>query len=142
MILINWLRHNRTIRDEDYSVRSFNPLYDLERLQRWTKEWNVPSVDPKDLPKIGLISKEIAMGFLTTTNSNFAILDYYITDKNALKNEREAALQSVTKSLIRIAKEDGFDKIIAITDNPAIFKYCNYFGFKDLGRSQVFARRL
>lgn len=114
----------------------------LPMLNTWFKQWGQPQVTFMDLPPIGFIYKNIAAGFLSITDTEVAILDYYVVDKNAYKEDRTLGLKKITEKLIAFAMADHCTKIMAITNNPAIFKYCEHFGLKDLGPSHVFVRGL
>lgn len=91
------------------------------------------------LPEYGLIATEggipIAMGFLRCIEGSMAMLDSYITNKNASSHQRNRALDIITGKLINIAYQNNVLKLIAFSDEPNISDRASDYGF--LSRSST-----
>lgn len=101
---------------------------DHDEINSWYYEWNMPPLKDSEFPKLGF-TNGIAAGFLVQTDSMVCFLDGYISNREALKEDREKAICEITEALLQSAKDLGFKRIIAISTQKAILKYCDMHGF-------------
>lgn len=117
----------------DKIIRDFNHEEDYDAFSSWylEREEMPPPVDM--LPTHGIMVDGIGAGFLVATDANLAFLDFYITNKNATKLERDFALDIITRRLIEIGESLGCTNFKADTRVPAIVARAKKFGFKEIG---------
>jgi hypothetical protein len=116
--------------------------HDYEQITRWYKRRALVSPVPGYLPKTGFIVDDIAAGFLYLTDSRLGILDCFISNPTSEQDERDAALNLITKSLLTAAVNLECKAIKADTQSRAIAKRAMNHGFKYVGDFSAFIREL
>lgn len=118
----------RLLNDTDYDI-----------LVEWWKGW--PSwknaVPPKDmLPQNGqggvMVYKDdtnICAGFLYTTNSKIAWLEFIISNPQYRGEHRKEAIKTTIDTLCYMAKELGFGAVFTSVKHPSLIKYFKDYGF-------------
>lgn len=106
---------------------------DYEEISNWYEKWGSPTPPYDSLPTNGLIRKGIAAGFLVTTDSSVGILDFYISNRFADRNERNKTLDEITKRLIALGLRQGLKYFKCDTQIDAIKDRAKKHGFKHIG---------
>lgn len=106
-------------------------------LDHWWKLHNLPTIPKASLPNCGYLVQGLAAGFLYQTDSDVAFIENFISNPKAPWNQRGAALDAVTQSLVEFAKSTGIRHLMALTTSQAIYERAVRFGFKPQGAFQV-----
>jgi hypothetical protein len=93
------------------------------------------------LSKTGFITQEAA-GFLYLTNSTVGIADVFITDPEAPKEQRRAALELLSQTIISFAKNQGVQLLKADSQFPSMVQLSIDLGFKSSGTYESFYKEL
>jgi hypothetical protein len=129
------------MRDFCLVIRSFEPS-DLATINGWYRQYGMPELTLNSLPKTGFIVEGIAAGFLFITDANLALMDAYIANPEASKEERKQALDKVTDALLEQARLSGINRVLALTKREVIEERCQNYNFKSLGSYQLFVKEL
>ena len=115
----------RKIREDDY----------LE-LVDWLKSYNWKVIPPKEiLPKNGFMAfdgeKNLAACYIYyANNAPFAFMSWYFTNRNATRDERFMALNSVVSACQKEANEQGSKFIFTYANLEPIEKMLEFNGFE------------
>jgi hypothetical protein len=107
-------------------VRLYEPS-DYETVKAWWIEWGWQPVPEASLPQIGAIIDGKAAAWLYQTDSNLAIIDWFITSKD--KEGREEAKQTIIEGLTNAARRLGYGAVITFVRNPHLIKSFEHCGF-------------
>ncbi len=121
----------RKYRDQDYPV-----------LCKWFKDREMLHPDKWFFSDIGFIVEGIGAGFLYTTNSGIAHVDGYITNKEANYQDRQDAIESITRAIIFTAIEKGVKLLCFSTQLKSIEELAPKFDASYIGSHTCFAKRL
>lgn len=113
------------VRDYDYK--------DYNQISSWFHAWGIKPIPEEMLPKLGAIVDSVAVGFLYQTDSDMAVLDSYLSNPKAEKEDKNLALDAITDLLITKAKQLGFTVIKCDTTLETIKYRAKKFGFKENG---------
>jgi len=100
------------------SVRMYTPE-DFAEVSGWAKERG-QEYSADLLPPTGVIIPGIAAYFLYTTNSKTCFLENLISNPNTSSIERDKAIEVVTHTLVRFAREQGYTVAYACTNAPIV----------------------
>ena len=93
-------------------VRLFDKKKDYKILCEWWEDWGLPQHHPDALSETGIIvSKDgvdICSGFIYSTDSYIAWLEFVTINKKTTKKQREGVLEKLGEVLIEKAKAMGF----------------------------------
>ena len=103
---------------------------------------NIPAPDMETLPTIGYIWPGVAAGFLYMTDSSIAIIDNFITGKQAERVAKDKALDEIVLALLAAAKASGSQIVKCDTNIHAIKQRATKHGFDCIGSYQSFVRRV
>lgn len=109
--------------------REFN-ISDLSSMNTWLIARNLPQKKIMDLPVYGLIVEGLAVGFLVETDSCFALLDFFVSNPEADRNDRKVALTMIAAEMVEIAKEKGFETLLTYSKIAATQAIAADVGFK------------
>lgn len=110
----------RLYKDEDYPT-----------LKKWLGDRNLGDI-PKDyLPEVGLIVPGLAVGFLLTTDTPLAFLEYFVSNPLANQDDRQEAIYQIAKELIEYAKHIGVEIVQMNSTAKTIIDQAVNLGFKD-----------
>jgi len=110
---------------------------DYETLCKWWIDWGWQPI-PKDfLPQNGeggiMVMDEdipVVAGFLFTTNSKIAWLEFIISNKNyTIKEKRKESIFVLINTLTDIAKNSGFKYVYTILKNESLIKAYEEVGY-------------
>lgn len=122
-------------------ARMFEPG-DYSQLKRWCFDRDVEAPPIELLSDTGIIVDEIAVGFLYLTNSAVGMLEGFLTNPKADKNDRNEALNSITLNLIKLAEQSGCKLLKCDTRAEEIVNRAKSFGFNELGQYKTCVREL
>lgn len=101
-------------------MKQFNPGIDLETINHWLELRGEEKMLRGNLPMIGLIEPDIAVGFLFQAECHFCFLDGFVTNPEAKSEKRSLAIDEITRQLIRQAKLLGFANVAILTKQPSL----------------------
>ena len=113
-------------------VNTFDESHYLD-LCRWWESHGMPIVPMDHLSTHGRVVDNIAAGFLIATDTPLAILDFFITNPESSKEDRDKALDELTQTLIKDAKVLGYDVLMASSKISAVVERAKKNGFKSIG---------
>lgn len=97
--------------------RVFDKQKDYNTLCSWWDDWNLPHHPPEALSSNGIIiSKDgvdICSGFLYSTDSYFAWIEFVMMNKRVTKLQRKGCLEFLGDLLIKSADQLGFKVVYA-----------------------------
>jgi len=113
-------------------IRPFVPhLYPT--LVSWWLNHDWPSIPLNYLPKTGVViyGKEVPVcaGFLYSTDSDVAIIEWIISNPHTAKLERRAALVLLIEALCQEAKNRGFKSVFTFASHPRLIEELDSAGF-------------
>lgn len=101
-------------------IVKFEKIEHYEDVCYWWSQHDWSQLPRDALPKTGFIVEGVAAGFLYKTDSQFAILEFIISNKNAKKEDRKQAVDLVVKNLIDEAKNSGYNLIFSSICHPSL----------------------
>lgn len=106
---------------------------DHSMLSEWWKDHGWPTIPLSFLPKLGIVVYvnfiPCAIGFLYTTNSDIAIMEWIVTNKKASAFDRSSALDTLIEELTHRAKEAGFKAVMTFLRHPRLMDRVAGHGF-------------
>jgi len=105
---------------------------DFKEIVSWHKTHGM-SVDPSLFPKTGFIEPGIACGFIYITGTPVGFIEGYCSNPDADPHDRNEALDSITVSIIDLAKNVGIKVLKAETSDNTILLRAIRHGYKTLG---------
>lgn len=120
-------------------VRNF-VTSDLEEINTWLADRGLNKLEIKCLPRHGKIVDGLAVGFLIQTDTQTAIIDFYISNSKADKADTNKALDEITFKLISEANALGFKNIKCTTQIMSIRDRAKKLGFKYLGEFSTYIK--
>lgn len=129
----------RLLKDEDYPV-----------LCEWWADNNFPAPPKEMLPQNGLggvmITKkgiDICAGFIYTTNSKIAWMEFIVANYNYREKDRKEAIMLLIDNLCYIAQNLGFKAVFSSVKNPFLINHFKNSGFSvDCAKSTEMVKRL
>jgi hypothetical protein len=109
------------------TIRLYNHNQDYDTICRWFAAWGWPAIPQESLPKIGAIN-DIAAAWLYQTDSDIALIEWFVTDKDA-KDNREEAKQDIISFLTVAANRMGFKNVLTFIRNPNLIRSFEKNGF-------------
>ena len=108
-----------------YSAKDYGLIRD------WASMRQENAIDAKYLPKLGLVSQGVAVGFLQQTNTPIAYLEFFMTNPQANAFKRGKALQDIAKGLLEIAKTKNIDIVQMNSKHASLLHLGKTLGFKE-----------
>lgn len=106
---------------------------DYKTLCAWWTDHSWPHIPSDILSDTGFIAvladKPISAGFLYISNSNFAFMDWLVSDKQSSHDDRGQALDLVIQSIFSLAKERGIKQICTISNHKRLMDRYQGHGF-------------
>lgn len=115
---------------------------DYETLVEWFKARNQPAPAKEILPPCGFIEEGVGAGFLIKTDCKFAILDFFVTNPHAQREERLKTLETIAVALTRDAKASGLKFVRCDTRFENIKRLAGQLNFHYFGELSLFAKEL
>ena len=113
-------------------VRPYTPA-DYPLISSWWNARSFPPIPPQFLPPTGFIVGDHAAGFLYSTDSGIAWMEWITTNPQSVKIDRDNALNSLIDALTVEAKRLGFSAVFtSVADSGLISRYARHgFGVTD-----------
>lgn len=110
---------------------------DLQEINGWHRARGFLPVELDTLPPTGLIVPGVAVGFLYRTDSQLGMLDGFISNPEAPKEQRAAALMHIGQVLA-----DSFQgkHLLVYTGHSGIARWCREHSFQPRGSHVLFSR--
>lgn len=122
-------------------MRRYAPA-DLPEIARWYAARGLKAPTDDMLSPYGMIVPGVAAGWLYRTDSSFALLDGYISNPAAPREERASALQQITDELLAEAFRNGAARVLAYTAITSIEDLALRSGFVPRGIRAAYERSL
>ena len=112
--------------------RSWNRDNDYATLVKWWKQWEFGVVPKECLPPDGIIVEDngtpiCAGGLYIGEGTQFAFMEWIVTDKNADARRTHTALRMCIDSIMDLAKSKGIKLVYTATKEQALHKrYTKY----------------
>ena len=112
--------------------RSWNRDDDYVTLVKWWKQWEFGVVPKECLPPDGIIVEDngtpiCAGGLYIGEGTQFAFMEWIVTDKNADARRTHTALKMCIDSIMDLAKSKGIKLVYTATKEQALHKrYTKY----------------
>lgn len=100
---------------------------DYPIVKKWFESWGWPAIPESSLPSIGAIN-DIAAAWLYQTDSDIALVEWFVTDRSA-KDGREEAKQEIIDFLTKTAERLGFNTALTFVRNPNLIASFGNNGF-------------
>lgn len=84
----------------------------------------------EDLPELGFIEPEIAVGFLAQAECKTCFLEGFVTNPKILKELRFDAVAKIIEALLKQAKRLNFKRVIGLTHNESLIRHAYNQGFE------------
>lgn len=127
--------------DKLVNMRNYNAK-DFLDIAQWFKDRGMSVPFPYDLPTCGKIVPGVAVGFLIKTDTNSAMLDFFVTNPKARMTDRGRAIDLITKGLLLKAKSLGFSRVRCDSQIDTIKKKALSLGFRCSGDHTVFCKEI
>jgi hypothetical protein len=112
--------------------RTWNRDTDYVTLVEWWKQWEFGVVPKECLPPDGIVVEDngtpiCAGGLYIGEGTQFAFMEWIVTDKNADARRTHTALKMCIDSIINLAKSKGIKLVYTATKEQALHKrYTKY----------------
>jgi len=114
-------------------------------VEQWVKAYD-QSWQMTNLPENGFVAYDewgdVAVGFLVKTDSRFAVLEGFVTNKAAPSEHRHEALEMIRRACEERAKALGFTRILAYLQHDGLLKRAIDSGYRDVCRCAMIAKDL
>ncbi len=117
------------------NIQLYSPRIHLDHLIRWTTSRDMPIESTDDLPPLGFMVMSsfpgigIAAGFIRRCEGGIGLLGEYITNPSRLPEQRNEALDMLTKHIVENIKHYGITKLLAFTSDKTIIVMAKKHGF-------------
>lgn len=102
---------------------------DYDMISQWYQDRNMEY--PKTMPKDGFIIEGVAAGFLVNTDSGFAILEPFISNRNSSPEARSEALGVILRELVDYAAKAGYKAVYGFSTSLSMLKRAKHLGFNE-----------
>lgn len=94
-------------------IKPYGLTWHYTTLSKWYKARGLEAPPEDELPKIGVMATDVAVGFLRMVEGGFAQIDGLITNPRASAEDRHLGNNLITTELCAIAEKLGIKAIIA-----------------------------
>lgn len=122
-------------------MRLYEPE-DFKQVAGWFRVRGLGELQRNHLPDVGYIEEQVACGFLIQTELPYAILDFFITNPEAGRRRRYAALDAITSELLRKARFLECKAVRASSQINSIESLAKRHGFRAMGDYALFLKEL
>lgn len=103
-------------------------------LTHWWKGWGLPEIPLEYLSNTGLVISDeglaSCMGFIYSTNSALAWMEFLTADPLLSAEKRSLAVDLLIEKLCEMAKKMGFKSVLTTTVKPSLIQRCTGLGFR------------
>lgn len=100
---------------------------DFTELAAWGKSWGA-NYDQAQFPKTGFIVPGVAAYFLYSTDSKVCWLENLVSNPLVTRDQRDRALDLLTRALVQAAKTAGFTVAYACSNNGRVIQRAALMG--------------
>lgn len=111
-------------------IRKYNANSDYPLICSWYFGRNMVPPNKEHFPKNGYIISEKMALFICATDSCFAILEFFISDKNTVKEQRKVLTDLLVSYCIDECKSLGFKYVQAFVEHPGSISSLSRNGFE------------
>jgi len=122
-------------------VRDYYPD-DYHMISKWCSLRYVPVPPVWSFPPTGVIVPDVACGFLLKMNNQCAIMDFFISNPEASKEDRADAFDLIVEDLELSAKEAGIKMLLANSNIAAIQEMAQKHNYSFAGNFVHFMKEL
>lgn len=115
---------------------------DYEHIVNWFTLRHMPVPAQYELPYVGYIEDGLAAGFLITSDTPTAVLDFFISNPVANKKLRQEAIFQIAKALMEEAKIQKYQRVLCRTKIESIKSAAKDLNFTDLGEFSTYMREI
>jgi hypothetical protein len=119
-------------------LRDYKGKEDFEEFKRWWEFWRWKDrVDPQILSDIGFVIEKdglnICAGWLYTTNSLIASIEFIVANPFAPKEDVDEGLDFLLECLSQRALKEGKRLVMTTINNPSLAKRLERLGYVESG---------
>lgn len=119
-------------------LRDYKGKEDFEEFKRWWEFWRWKDrVDPQILSDIGFVIEKdglnICAGWLYTTNSLIASIEFIVANPFAPKEDVDEGLDFLLECLSQRALKEGKRLVMTTINNPSLAKRLEKLGYVESG---------
>jgi hypothetical protein len=115
---------------------------DFKDINEWRAERKAPILPLSWYPNFGMIVEDVAAGFLTITDSDVAILEHFVTNPLAYRDDRMRAIHEIATRLEDEARKRDYKHLIALTSSERIVAHALALKFKEIGPLTMLGKEL
>lgn len=115
---------------------------DINMINKWLLQRKMPTIAAWQLPEIGFIVEDVACGFLIMMSNGYCVLDFFISNPDAIAKHRSEAFDDIVEKLEAYAKSCQVHKILAYTKVFRIKKIAERLAYKSIGEFTCFEKEL
>ncbi len=109
-------------------IREFKQS-DYQEVRQWWEGHKWPAIPLSALPKTGLIVEGVCAGWLYSTDSSIAWMEWIVSNPLSDKTLRDASLNTLIENLLGKAKESGFTQVFTSVNHPKLIERYQNNGF-------------
>jgi|WetSurMetagenome_2_1015567.scaffolds.fasta_scaffold100855_2 hypothetical protein len=117
-------------------------LNDLKMINEWMESRALPKIPEWSLPKIGFIVEDVACGFLIYMSNECGLLDFFISNPFATKEDREDAFDAIVYELEDLAKKCKLKILFANSKIKTMKTLAEKMGFEYMGEYSEYKKEL
>lgn len=122
-------------------MRNFHDT-DYHLIQNWQARRGKLAPKKELLPPVGLIEDNAACGFLIHCDNGVGILDFFISNPEIPKEQRDQVLDDIVFALILTAKMAGMKQVYCNSNIWAIKSRAEKHGFANIGEFTSYLKEL
>lgn len=122
-------------------TRLFRPS-DLTAVSQWWVGWGEAALTFAELPEFGLLVPGVAAMWLYRSEAGVALLESLITNPEADRQSRAAAIGALVAALVAEAGRQGFRCVVGFTANPRVVVHAENAGMQAAGKGFTMVRKV
>ena len=112
-----------------------------DEISNWWTSWNFPIIPLASLPDFGIMisdeEKNICNAWLYETHSNILLLEWFVVNKKANKQERKECFNHLVDFASKYAKLKGFNVLFSSVKNESLIKKLVDSGYNNTEKGMV-----
>lgn len=125
--------------DTSMRIKGIRPIKasDHATISDWYRQYDQILPHPSSLSTTGFICDGRVALWIYLTNSNMAILEGLIADKNSVPSLRRSSINKLVGFAVDFCVAAGYTQIMAITKHPSVDEIGKRYGFKTLKSHKI-----
>ena len=106
---------------------------DYPTVSKWWESWGWPVLPASSLPELGIIVENevpICAAWIYRTDSDLCWIEWFISNKEATKEQRAGCVDELIRACSITAKEMGFRIAFVSVKQPNLMKRLEHSGFE------------